>query len=492
MKANIGKRKDITLKAWSFAGFVLAAVSIGLTTPLSVHAATTDTTENSSIEVDAASGASSSASANSVNSSSAVAQPAVSNSASASEVSGVAANSSSVAGSTSSVASSQSDTTTVDNSAVATTNSAASDAKQVKTDSATIIPTTGYSADSSGDAVYYSNGELANGYINDGNNWYLFKDGVKQSDVQAWAGTYYYFDHTTYLRSDNVYAKSNWGDYYLFGNDGRIATDVQAWAGTYYYFDHSTYLRVDNNYAKSNWGDYYLFGNDGKIATDVQAWAGTYYYFDHHTYLRVDNKYVRSNWGDWYMFGANGRIVSGFANWLNRTYYFNASTYLKVINSYVKNGNNTYWLDDTGVMRTQTWQIEKAIEVGMALVGKSPYDWGGGRTSASIANKSFDCSSFIHYIFAAVGINLGNYTSATTYTEIKLGTAVSWSDMKRGDIFFMDNCGHVGIYLGNGLFLHDSPNSSTGGVGINSLSDMNKEMGKTWAQIADGSVRRII
>ncbi len=49
--------------------------------------------------------------------------------------------------------------------------------------------------------------------------------------------------------------KSQWGDWYLFGNDGKIQTGVQKWAGTYYYFDPTTYLRVDNDYRQSQWGN---------------------------------------------------------------------------------------------------------------------------------------------------------------------------------------------------------------------------------------------
>ncbi|MCC4515753.1 KxYKxGKxW signal peptide domain-containing protein, partial [Limosilactobacillus reuteri] len=78
-----------------------------------------------------------------------------------------------------------------------------------------------------------------------GSNWYLTDNGVVQSGVQQWADTYYDFDPTTYLRVDNNYVQSQWGDWYLFGNDGRILTKVQQWAGTYYYFDPVTYLRVD-------------------------------------------------------------------------------------------------------------------------------------------------------------------------------------------------------------------------------------------------------
>ena len=205
---------------------------------------------------------------------------------------------------------------------------------------------------------YYQNGQLANGYINDGSNWYLFKNGVRQTDVQQWAGSYYYFDHNTYLRVDNNYVKSNWGDYYLFGNDGRIQTDVQQWAGTYYYFDHYTYLRTDNKYMKSSWGDYYLFGNDGRAQTDVQKWAGSYYYFDHNTFLRVDNKYMKSNWGNWYLFTDSGRIASGWITYGYSSYYFNPYTYLleKTISSNVVGGVDSWTIGDP--MRPQVSAID--------------------------------------------------------------------------------------------------------------------------------------
>ena len=188
-----------------------------------------------------------------------------------------------------------------------------------------------------------------------GNNWYLTDNGVVLSGVQKWADTYYDFDPNTYLRVDDNYVQSQWGDWYLFGNDGRIATQVQKWAGTYYYFDPTTYLRVDNDYRQSQWGNWYMFGGDGRIATQVYQWAGTYYYFDPTTYLRVDNDYRQSQWGNWYMFGGDGRIVSGFLNWYGSLYFFDPTTYLKLTNTYF-NGNgywnnwDTYWADNNGVV----------------------------------------------------------------------------------------------------------------------------------------------
>ena len=235
-------------------------------------------------------------------------------------------------------------------------------------------------------------------------NWYFVKDGIAQSGVQQWAGTYYYFDPTTYLRVDNDYRQSQWGDWYMFGNDGRVVSGlynykgntyyanpstylrekntyiqtekdgrgvllgndgaalsgVQQWAGTYYYFDPVTHLRVDNNYVQSQWGDWYLFGNDGRILSGVQQWAGTYYYFDPTTYLRVDDDYVTSQWGLKYMFGKDGRIATGLYKWdkNNQWYYFNPTTYLAVTNNYIQANDGHWYLftaDGTAASRVAKW-----------------------------------------------------------------------------------------------------------------------------------------
>lgn len=74
-------------------------------------------------------------------------------------------------------------------------------------------------------------------------NWYFVKDGVAQSGVQQWAGSYYYFDPTTYLRVDNDYRQAQWGDWYMFGNDGRIVTGLYGYNGDTYYANPVTYLR---------------------------------------------------------------------------------------------------------------------------------------------------------------------------------------------------------------------------------------------------------
>ena len=130
--------------------------------------------------------------------------------------------------------------------------------------------------------------------------------------------------------------------------------------------------------------------------------------------------------------------------------------------------------------------IEKAIATGMPLVGNSPYVWGGGRNPYDIAHRRFDCSSFIHWIFSEAGINLGDYRSVVTDSLARQGRAVDVSEIKRGDIVFFNTYkynGHVGIYLGNGDFLHCGTSK---GVWIDNMKS------SYWSSVFTGHVRRIV
>ncbi|HAO6329653.1 TPA: peptidase [Listeria monocytogenes] len=130
--------------------------------------------------------------------------------------------------------------------------------------------------------------------------------------------------------------------------------------------------------------------------------------------------------------------------------------------------------------------IERAIQTGMTILNKSPYNWGGGRTQADIDARSFDCSSFVRWAFSGADVDLGPIASTTTDTLVIKGKAVSVMKMERGDLLFFDTYkrnGHVGIYLGNGKFLNDN---SSHGVSIDSLDN------SYWKGVFHGTVRRII
>ena len=85
------------------------------------------------------------------------------------------------------------------------------------------------------------------------------------------------------------------------------------------------------------------------------------------------------------------------------------------------------------------------VGIAMQYLG-TPYVWGGASPSG------FDCSGFVMYVFAQIGISLPHYTVAQyNYPN---SVSVSRSQLQPGDLVFFAGLGHVGIYVGNGQFIH--------------------------------------
>ncbi|MDO8886278.1 NlpC/P60 family protein [Candidatus Oleimmundimicrobium sp.] len=74
-----------------------------------------------------------------------------------------------------------------------------------------------------------------------------------------------------------------------------------------------------------------------------------------------------------------------------------------------------------------------------------PYVWGGETPNG------FDCSGLVKYVFAQHGIQLLHYSGY----QFSCGTPVSVEALRSGDVVFFGNpVHHVGIYIGNGYFIH--------------------------------------
>ena len=83
------------------------------------------------------------------------------------------------------------------------------------------------------------------------------------------------------------------------------------------------------------------------------------------------------------------------------------------------------------------------------------YVWGG--TSLT---KGADCSGFVLSVYAKYGISLPHSSAA----QSKMGTKISLSEAKPGDLIFYSNgkrVNHVAIYIGGGMIVHAS-NPRTG------------------------------
>ena len=92
------------------------------------------------------------------------------------------------------------------------------------------------------------------------------------------------------------------------------------------------------------------------------------------------------------------------------------------------------------------------------------YRWGGASRSGT------DCSGFTTQVFRSQGVKLPR----TSQEQSQVGKQVSKSSLEKGDlVFFRTTRGrrvsHVGIYVGNGKFIHSS--SGSGHVQVSSLAE---------------------
>ncbi|MFJ1164378.1 C40 family peptidase [Bacillus thuringiensis] len=114
----------------------------------------------------------------------------------------------------------------------------------------------------------------------------------------------------------------------------------------------------------------------------------------------------------------------------------------------------------SGWLKIKTWEGDKWINLNQTDSGNSgvvdlalkqlgkPYVFGNS------GPNSFDCSGFIYYVFKNNGYNIGR-TSVAGYW----GMVTKISDPQPGDLVFLQNTykagpSHLGIYLGNGEYIH--------------------------------------
>lgn len=104
------------------------------------------------------------------------------------------------------------------------------------------------------------------------------------------------------------------------------------------------------------------------------------------------------------------------------------------------------------------------VDFAMEYIGV-PYRYGGSTP------KGFDCSGFTKYVMDHYGVSLPRSSSG----QFEVGVSVSLSELQTGDLVFYtasptsSRITHVGLYIGNGQFIHATQPGDT--VKVSNLSD---------------------
>jgi len=99
---------------------------------------------------------------------------------------------------------------------------------------------------------------------------------------------------------------------------------------------------------------------------------------------------------------------------------------------------------------------QEVVAYAETLLGQ-PYVYGGS------GPNGFDCSGFVYYVYGHFDVTLNRGASG----QMSNGKSVERADLQPGDLVFFNDgtvttpASHVGIYVGEGRFIHASTNTNT-------------------------------
>lgn len=173
-----------------------------------------------------------------------------------------------------------------------------------------------------------------------------------------------------------------------------------------------------------------------------------------------------------YITGSNVNIRGGAGTWADVVTKLNDGDKVSVV------GRSFDWINIQTADSTIGWVRKDFISIGASRGDET------GRQIVSFARKflgvryvyggstpnGFDCSGFVKHVYSGFGVNLERVAA----DQANQGVRISKAELRMGDLVFFDTDGgsnyinHVGIYIGNGNFIH----ASSGGAKGVTISDL--------------------
>ena len=130
-----------------------------------------------------------------------------------------------------------------------------------------------------------------------------------------------------------------------------------------------------------------------------------------------------------------------------------SSTYETVYNAMTQHLGSPYVWGGAGELLTTSYvRTMMSIYPSQAAAGR----YNRALQYADQGYRAFDCSGLMQWGYRQAGINIGR----STYDQIFNGVEVSIYNVKPGDLLFYSSLEHVGMYVGNDMWI-EAPNSSS-------------------------------
>lgn len=177
--------------------------------------------------------------------------------------------------------------------------------------------------------------------------------------------------------------------------------------------------------------------NGFKVAEgSVQLKDGSWDTIGHDKYIRQPYFKLLREDGDWYVVSVNSRRIGNYTTPDGSTI---TELWLKKSDCTAKN-----YIE----LNTSNTKRQAIVKYALSLLGKG-YQYAGNGPDV------YDCSGFVNHVMSTNGIKVARNSTAICQN----GREVGINGLRPGDI--VGRSGHVGIYIGDGYFVH-AAESSTG------------------------------